>query len=440
ASGVARFDNLSTHGVIKATTPFGYVLAEPQSTFDLYVGDQSVEVIALKGNVAFVHAATNARYDVLPGGDSILANATQVGTGDGNLDAPWDDWNAERDRLWAQRSRAQGVTLRHVPPQLQDDAYALEENGRWERVYYQGEAHEFWRPTTVAATWQPFTVGRWTDWYGDQAWVPAEPFGYVTHHYGNWVMIDGLWYWAPPVATVSVGIGPRLGSAWYPGRVAWIHSDVDVGWVRLAPTEVCYAHGVWGAGVGAVGTVPTLSISSGSLAFAQAAVVVPQTAFYSVPTYTTVRVRNINHTTIINNFQPAPVVNNTVIHNYTQVTNKYNFTNVTVTQKPHSEVVTRIAHNQQVAAQQGATVNAASFKQTLATTQPAAPVMQATVPPPTATNKIVPANQVHVPANQMQFNPVEIKPHPKPATASPAAQPVTGASPSAPGIRPAPPG
>src|SRR5262245_6302650 len=51
ASGVTRFYNVSSNGVVKATTPFGYVLAEPQSTFDLYVGDESVEVLALKGNV-----------------------------------------------------------------------------------------------------------------------------------------------------------------------------------------------------------------------------------------------------------------------------------------------------------------------------------------------------------------------------------------------------
>src|SRR5262249_31361398 len=156
---------------------------------------------------------------------------------------------------------------------------------------------------------------------------------------------------------------------------------------------------------------PAISISIGGLAFARAAVVVPQTAFYSVPTYSSVRVTNINQTTIINNFRSAPVVNNTVINNYTQVTNKYNFTNVTVTQKPHSEVVTRIANNQQLATQQAA-INAASLKRTLATTQLATPVQQAAVPPPTAINKIVPANQVHTPANQMQFNPVEIKPHP----------------------------
>src|SRR5438477_6843918 len=63
ASGVARFYNKSARGVVKATTPFGYVLAEPHATFDLSVGDQSAEVLALKGDVAFIHAATNARYN-----------------------------------------------------------------------------------------------------------------------------------------------------------------------------------------------------------------------------------------------------------------------------------------------------------------------------------------------------------------------------------------
>jgi len=439
ASGVARFYNKSANGVVKATTPFGAVLAEPHAVFDLYVGDQSVEVLALQGAVHFIHQADNARYDVVPGGRSVLANASEVTSGDGNLDADWDDWNAKRDSLWAQRGHRQGASVRHVPPQLQDDAYALEANGRWERVRYQGEEHEFWRPTTVAPTWQPFTVGRWTDWYGDQCWVPAEPFGYVTHHYGNWVLVDGGWYWAPPVATVAVPTGPLLGLAWYPGRVAWLYSDVDIGWIPLAPTEVYYAHIAWGPQTVVVATAPTMSLSLGSLAFAPAAVVVPQTAFYAVPTYTAVRVTHIAQTTIVNNFRPAPVVNNTVLSHYTQSTNKYNFTNVTVTQKPHSEVVTRITHNQQMAVQQASPVNAALFNQTLATSQPATPLHQAAVPPPTVTNKIVPANQVQVPANQVQFHRVEMKTHPKPATASPAVQPLTGAQPSAPGTPPPPP-
>src|SRR4030095_12086669 len=108
----------------------------------------------------------------------------------------------------------------------------------------------------------------------------------------------------------------------------------------------------------------------------------------------------INQTTIVNNFRPAPVVNTTVIHNYTQITNKYNFTNVTVTQKQHSEVVTRNNHNQQIALQQAPTVNAAALQRTLAGTQPAAPAQQAAVPPPTVLNRLVPANHVHATGRQ----------------------------------------
>src|SRR5215471_12103721 len=436
ASGVTRFYNVSSNGVVKATTPFGYVLAEPQSTFDLYVGDESVEVLALKGNVAFIHQANNARYDVIPGSSSIIANATEVASGDGTVDTAWDDWNAGRDRLWAQRIRPQSASVRHVPSQLLDSAYELEENGRWERVYYEGEYHEFWRPTTVAAAWQPFTVGRWTDWYGDQCWMPDEPFGYVTHHYGNWVAVGGIWYWAPPVATVAVATGPLLGFAWYPGRVAWIHSEADIGWVPLAPKEVYYAHRAWGPRAVVVASVPTVSINIGSLAFAQAAVVVPQRAFYSVPTYASVRVTNMNRTTIVNNFRPAPVINQTVINNYNQVTNKYNFTNVNVTQKPHNEVLARINQNRQIATQQAPTVTATALKQSLETMRPAEPVKQAVVSPPTVTNRIVPSQQVNAPRNQVQFQPVEVKPHPKPATASPAVQPATGQRPGAPGSQP----
>src|SRR5207244_152760 len=151
-----------------------------------------------------------------------------------------------------------------------------------------------------------------------------------------------------------------LGFAWYPGRVAWIHTAVDVGWIPLAPTEVYYSYVAWGPQAVVVASAPTVSISIGSLAFVSAAVVVPQTALYTVPTYTSVRVTNVSQTTIVNNFQPAPVVNNTVINNYTQATNKYNFTNVNVTQKPHSEVIARINQNQKIAMQQAPTVNAAA--------------------------------------------------------------------------------
>ncbi len=114
-------------------------------------------------------------------------------------------------------------------------------------VYYEGRYRPFWRPT-VAAGWAPFTAGRWSAYYGDQCWIPYEPFGYVTHHNGNWVYAGNFWYWAPPVVSVQVGIGPMLGLGfgWYPGRVGWIHSGVNIGWIPLAPFEPYYCHRRWG--------------------------------------------------------------------------------------------------------------------------------------------------------------------------------------------------
>ena len=58
ASGLARMYNNSDDAVIKMTTPFGYVVASGGTVFDLYVGDDSMEVIAVRGNVDFVHDGT----------------------------------------------------------------------------------------------------------------------------------------------------------------------------------------------------------------------------------------------------------------------------------------------------------------------------------------------------------------------------------------------
>ncbi len=144
ASGVARFYNKNPNGLLKVTTPFGYVLAEPDSTFDLYVGDQSVEVLALNGRVDYLQQGADAKYEVIPGGASILADGTQVGTGDGTLDAQWDDWNGSRDTFRAKRIQVRGETVKYVPPQLQDEAADLDESGTWERVNYEGQERELW--------------------------------------------------------------------------------------------------------------------------------------------------------------------------------------------------------------------------------------------------------------------------------------------------------
>ena len=128
-----------------------------------------------------------------------------MSSGEGTVDPDWNRWNTVRENFWAAKARVRGRSVEYLPPSLRDDAYALDENGSWESVPYEGTSRWFWRPAVVIG-WSPFTVGRWTDWYGDQTWIPAEPFGYVTHHYGNWVYVRNYWYWAPPVVSVRVGV------------------------------------------------------------------------------------------------------------------------------------------------------------------------------------------------------------------------------------------
>lgn len=419
AAGVARFYNRSSNTTLKVTTPYGYVLSYPGSSFDLYVGDQSLEVIALDSEVSFIQLS-NTKYEVTPGTGSIIADADRVIAGESTVDASWDDWNSSRDSLWSQRTQVKGDSISYLPPQLQDEAYDLEQNGKWEKVYYEGEYRTYWRPTHVQEDWRPFTVGRWTEWYGDQCWVPDEPFGYVTHHYGNWVIINGRWFWAPPVPPVAVVAGPPVvGFAWYPGRVAWISNGPYVGWVPLAPTEVYYTHRYWGPSAVVIGAAPVAAIAVGGLAFASAAVVVPQNQFWGVRDYSRVRVANIDRTVIINNYHAAPVVNNTIISNYSTAVNRYNFTPAPVAAKPHMEVVQRIERNQQLAVQRAPRITAAAVKQeaTAARLTSALPPSQQQIklPPPTVTNKIVPADKVAAPRNQVQFKPAEIKLQPKPA-------------------------
>ena len=417
ASGVARFYNKSSDTVINVTSSFGYVLAYPGTVFDFYVGENSVEVVAVRGKVSFVHSATEAKYDVAAGSPSILADQQQVSSGEGTVDPGWNRWNTVRENFWAAKARVRGRSVEYLPPSLRDESYALDENGRWERVPYEGTSRWFWRPTTVVASWSPFTVGRWTDWYGDQTWIPAEPFGYVTHHYGNWVYVRNYWYWAPPVVSVRVGL-PLLdvGFFWYPGRVSWIHSGTYVGWVPLAPREMYYSHRHWGGPHAVVVNninITQININVRNYAYANHAVVVNQNNFYRVNNYRNVRVTNINRTTIINNYRAAPVVNNTVINNYTTIKQRYNYTNVKVNEKPHNTVINRIQQNQ-VIIHEGRKEKASVLQERVKSIPEGRVNREARIEAPKGTSYIVPANEVNRPKSEIKLQQREIKTTGKP--------------------------
>jgi hypothetical protein len=412
AFGVARFYNKGSDTVIKATSPFGYVLAYPGTVFDFYVGDNSVEVVAVKGKVSFVHSETDARYDVAAGYPSILADQQQVSSGEGTVDPDWNRWNTVRENFWTAKARVRGRSVEYLPPSLHNESYALEENGRWERVPYEGTERWFWRPTTVGRRWSPFTVGRWTDWYGDQTWIPAEPFGYVTHHYGNWVYVRNYWYWAPPVVSVRIGL-PLLnvGFFWYPGRVSWIHRGTYVGWVPLAPRETYYTHRHWGGPHAVVVTnvnITQININIRNYAYVNHAVVIPQNNLYRVSNYRDVRVTNINPTTIINNYRAAPVVNNTVIHNYTTIKQRYNYTNVAVNEKPHNTVINRIQQNQAII-REGRVERASVLEERVKNIREGRVSREVRIEEPKITNYIVPASEVNRPKSEIKLQQREIR-------------------------------
>lgn len=164
--------------------------------------------------------------------------------------------------------------------------------------------------------------------------------------------MGGRWYWAPPVTHTTTGLPLlNIGFFWYPGRVSWIYNGEYVGWVPLAPRETYYAHHHWGGPhVERVTNIniTQINIYTRNYAYARHAVIVPQHNLYTVNNYRPVRVTNINDTTIINNYRAAPVVNNTVVRNYSSTRQRYNFTDLHVKEKPHKSVTEKIEKNQKI--------------------------------------------------------------------------------------------
>jgi hypothetical protein len=353
ASGLSRFYNKSADTLIKVTTPFGYVVAPGGSAFDLYVGDESLEVIAISGAVDFIHYGSKAKYQVRDRSSSIIAGEFETYRGNGAVDAEWDDWNAERDKVWDDRLRRSEYSAQFLPEALREESYALEDNGQWERVHYEGEYRDMWRPSRVDPDWRPFTTGRWTVYYGDNCWIPDEDFGYVTHHYGSWVYVDSFraWYWMPPVARFVVDTpGIFIGFGWFPGRVGWIHSGPSIGWVPLAPREVYYGSRHWGHRTVVVkpSSGINININIGGYRYINDAVVVHRDHFYRGSRYTQVYERDISRDVIVNNYRPTTIINHTVINNINIDKRRYTYNDAEVIRKPHTTVINRINDNHRV--------------------------------------------------------------------------------------------
>ncbi len=410
ASGLARFYNRSRDAIIKVTTPFGYMVASGDTIFDLYVGDDSLEVIAIQGDLDFVHQGT--RYEVHAGSSSIIASRDEIDAGNGTVDAAWDDWNRQRDNRWAERLQNRGDTAQYLPEPIRYESYTLEENGRWERVYYEGAFRNLWRPTRVAPGWRPFTAGRWTVYYGDQCWIPDEPFGYVTHHYGSWVYVEPFraWYWAPPIVRTTTAPAFHISFAWYPGRVGWIHSDRSVGWVPLAPTETYYGYKPWGPRTVVVNRDMPAYINIAPYRHLNEAVIIDRDSFYRGRNYTPEVQRNVSRTTIVNNYRPSTVVNNTIITNFNTDKRRFSYTDAKVARKPHSTVIRRINTNGEMIRNADRRSRQHIERELTQINTGAQPARATGGNTPRLTSRLVDADKVSMPLKEMSRTPRELKP------------------------------
>jgi hypothetical protein len=413
ASGLARLYNNSDDVVIKATTPFGYVVAPGGTIFDLYVGDESIEVIAVRGNVDFVHDGSRIRYQIQEGSSSIIADAKDVASGNGAVDSVWDDWNGKRDYVWLQRLQRSEYSAQFLPEPIRDEAYVLEENGKWERVNYEGEYVHMWRPTRVSREWRPFTTGRWTVYYGDNCWIPDESFGYVTHHYGSWFYLESAraWYWMPPVAHYTQDTPEFfIGFGWYPGRVGWIHSGPSIGWVPLAPYESYYGYRSWGHRTVVISHTTIINITDFRYRYLDEAVIIDRDYFYRGSRYTPHVRRDIGRDIIINTYQPVTVINNTVINNFNTDKRRFAYNDERVSRKPHATVINRISDNRESSRKSGR-INRDRIERDLTRFDARSePLQEREVRRPMLTTKLVDASQVSRPIDTLSLQKKEIKP------------------------------
>ena len=412
-SGVARFYNRGSDAVIKTRTPFGYVEGPAETSFDLYVSDDSVEVIALEGTVYFVHHTAGTRFEVIAGSVSIFADSRKVTAGEGRGDSGWEAWNRGRDTLWAERIQLKGKSAEYLPPRLHDHAYLLEESGRWEKLYYDGAYCYFWRPLSVGVGWAPFTVGRWTVWHGENTWIPYEPFGYVTHHYGNWVFVRGSWYWTPPVTRVRVHVGPPLlniGFAWYPGRVAWIHFGVSLGWFPLAPHEPYYCYRRWGPHAVIVKNVrvANINLSIHKYRHFKRAVIINRNNFHRVDGYRNFIIRNIRSASIIKNYRVTPVLNDTIIKNYKNIGPRHGLTNAALTQKTRPGINKRIKQNQLVE-KRTVDVKAKTIGRNITNIRPSRIIEKTRIKPIEVKDSFLPVRRSNRPVSQVRLEQREVK-------------------------------
>lgn len=135
----------------------------------------------------------------------------------------FDRWVSDRDDRF---DRSYSEAYRHASEDI-IGAEDLAEYGRWEEIPEYGYA---WTPSRVAASWAPFSDGRWywQDPWG-WSWISNERWGWATSHYGRWTSHRSRWYWVP--------VRPRTRVRYAPACVEFVRVRDHVGWFPLHPRD-----------------------------------------------------------------------------------------------------------------------------------------------------------------------------------------------------------
>lgn len=318
-SGLARFYNRSSAGKLLIETARGTATVEPGSAIDVLADKKSVTVSAVYGEAIFRSYQDGAEtVEVISGSTSLEFQEKSIIAGIGPIDRKWDRWCADREGVLAQNRM---VRSEYLPESMQEYAYAMEPNGRWQRIYYSGYYYWAWKPHSVDVGWSPYTTGYWGDWHGSPVWIDYNPWGWATHHHGHWLNMYGAWMWTPYVhvsnvpGVTAIGFNISFGrtyrSRWHPGRVRWIAYNDNIGWLPLAPRETYYGYRKWGPRTVVMerGASLSININLSSHRYINHALIIPKNHLYQrkhgvINNYNTVRIKNVNKTTIVKNYKP----------------------------------------------------------------------------------------------------------------------------------------
>jgi hypothetical protein len=152
----------------------------------------------------------------------------------------FDLWCEERFHELSRMARSQTQNER-LPDELEPYADELNRHGDW--VYQEPQGYVY--VPRVAYDWAPYTYGRWAFTLYGWTWIAAEPWGFVTSHYGRWGYSANIgWHWMPRTGFSGAWV------SWSTPVGAWSNT---IGWCALGYNDRPVGSAGYGSGYGSGG-------------------------------------------------------------------------------------------------------------------------------------------------------------------------------------------